>query len=251
MAKTYFKQKDMKPIIEKYGLSKTFKGKSIYERLQGTADIYFLNKERFDEIQSNQETKEELTTIEKSINRLTKQMEKLSPSAKTAFSHTVAHFHHLTLIASMQGKFDPALKDQWLLLENGAMCHRLQIEDNDPIFFSYDESDFERALRNLAVYVKASKDGIRQRQAGRRQSMGLRLWVTNIASIWRDYKGEPFKVTYPKGQPKSPAARFCVEALRLIDCDAQRSKIVTAMRTYVSEERKRISGNGGQKILNS
>lgn len=247
MPKKRFRQKDIASLVEKYGLAKKFRGQTLFQRLHGTADIYFRYKERSDRTKPNQDVREQLDATIKTIDRLERQRRNLSESADLAFHRAVSGFEIEADYAALKAEPIPNNPIQKIALRRNLSFYRIDLGEDAHTNIFFNENLIGEGLLSLRTYLETARDDLRKRQPGRHRSESLRMGVINIASIWCDYRKEPFRVTYVKGEPKSEAARFCVDAMKLIDHSIPKSRIVTAMRSYASEARKRKSQEMGSK----
>lgn len=247
MPKKHFRQKDIAPLAEKYGLAKKFQGQALFHRLHGTADIYFGYKEGSDQIEPNQDVREQLDAIIKTIDRLERQRKNLSESAYLAFRRIVSGFETEATYAALKAKPTPKSPIQKIPLKHDLSFYKINLSEDAHKNIFFDDDLISEALFSLRTYLKTARDELRKRHPGRHRSESLRMGVINIASIWRDYRKEPFRISYVKGEPKSEAARFCVDAMKLIDPSIPKSRIITAMRSFASEARKRKSQEMGGK----
>jgi uncharacterized protein (UPF0335 family) len=247
MPKTHFRQKDIAPLAATYRLAKTFRGGTLYQRLNGTATIYFGYKETADQNTPNQDIKEELDAVLKTISRLERQRKKLSGGARAAFRRAVSGFKVEALTAAVQETKKTDDPVQRVSLRHGLPFYKIDMGDGSHTLIQFDDELIDEALFSLRTYIEVARSEIRARPPGRKQSESLRLCIFNLASIWCDYRREPFRVTYVKGEPKSEAARFCVDAMKLIDPKIQKPRIITAMRSYASEARKQKSQEMGSE----
>lgn len=247
MPKMHFRQKDIAPLVAKYRLAKSFRGSTIFQRLNGTASVYFAYKEGSDKVESNQDIKDQLDATIKAVDRLERQRKNLSESACLAFRRAVSGFEIEATYAALKAEPIPDNPVQKIFLRHDLSFYKIDLGEDVHTNIFFDEYLINDGLLSLRIYLQAARDELRKRPPGRNRSESLRMGVINIASIWRDYRRESFRVTYVKGEPKSEAARFCVDAMKLIDPSIPKSRIVTAMRSYASEARKRESQEMGSK----
>jgi len=248
MPKTRFRQKDIAPLVTTYRLAKTFRGNTILRRLSGTADIYFRYKEGIDKVEPNQDIKEQLDAILKSIDRLERQRKRLSDGAQAAFRRAVSGFEVDVFTSATTEKTNADDPVQRVPLRHNLSFYKIDMGDGSHTIIRFDDQLIDEALFSLRTYFEVAKNEVRPRSPGRRQSESLRMGIINLASIWRDYRKDPFSVTYVKGEPKSEAARFCVDAMKLIDPTIPKSRVISEMRGYAREAKKRKSQEPGTTI---
>lgn len=80
----------------------------------------------------------------------------------------------------------------------------------------------------------------KNQSAGRPQDDALQMWIVLIGDIWENQIGRPFDCDVTStGEPVSEAARFCVDAHRIVDAGCQPSRITKEMRACINGRRNR------------
>ncbi|MGV8998203.1 MAG: hypothetical protein ACOH12_14795 [Parvibaculaceae bacterium] len=240
MKKRVFKLVEIDPLIKHYKLKKTKNKKSIYERLEGAADLYLAS----DAARTpNREVRDQLTALSHTIDRLTKQWGALSSDAATQLRAAEGSIQHEIYIQSIEYEKNPEVFEQVIPISNGLKFICIPTIDDAHVLIWPDHEQIAQSLEYLKVFTTIAQGDLKSRAPGPRNNYALRMWIRNISSIWKEFRGEPFSVTYYRGLPKSDAARFCAESLQIIDTKITTSKILTEMRKFAADQQKQKSQN--------
>tara|TARA_R110002074_G_scaffold381605_2_gene560725 strand:- start:385 stop:1128 length:744 start_codon:yes stop_codon:yes gene_type:complete len=233
----HFHVADVMALATKFKLNAMAGPYSLSERLDGSAEVYFDNKNGVDSIEPNQDVREQLRALSKSIQSLQAHWRDLSPAALLALRKEEKSYEQDVTQISLGMDSGDAPPIQIVTLDDKLKFIRVILPDGEGSDITFNQRAISDALVHFEAFSSAAQKNLVTRTKGRRNSMSLRLWVRNIESIWRDHRGEPFHVTYLAGHPKSEAACFCADALKIIDPQIPTSKIVTEMRKFVTEEK--------------
>lgn len=95
-----------------------------------------------------------------------------------------------------------------------------------------------RSLGDFLSLVSATAQNVEQRSAppkGRKPNFALECLVRNTAYLWADILKRPFTLDYHKGSGVTEAFAFAKAISNFLDPDIAETKLITAMRTIVSE----------------
>mgnify|MGYP003627247469 CR=1 FL=1 len=232
-----FKAADIRALAAQYKLKVKTKRSSLTERLRSSAEVYFANKEEIDSIEPNQDVREQLKALSKAIQKLQTHRKGLSLAATSALRKAEKIYERDATYISIGMDKISIPQIQTVSFDDNLKFIRVTMSADEWSDITFNQKMISDALTHLEAFSKAAQKNLMTRTKGRRNSMSLRLWVRNIAGIWRDHRGEPFHVTYLAGNPKSEAACFCADTLKIIDPGIPKSKVITEMRKFVTEEK--------------
>ena len=239
MPKPLFQKQQATKLVKQFGLKKKCDGRPFYNRLEGSGNAYFWHKSGQDSREPNPEIKEQLTAVSRATTRLQNLISSLSPDAIHALRRTISKTADEIQTLAINAVQVSDNVTQELSTSANLKFHIVNLPNDEGfVLSSHGLEDVTDTLDHLQSYATQAATNLPKRRAGRRQSEALRMWVINCASVWCDHKG----------QATSDAASFCVTALQMIDPEIPEKKIVTAMRAYVTEQRKKESQEMGGKI---
>lgn len=95
-----------------------------------------------------------------------------------------------------------------------------------------------RSLDDFLDLVSVSARNVEQRSAppkGRKPNFALECLIRNIAYLWADILKRPFTLDYHKGSGVTEAFAFVKTIASFVDPETADTKLITAMRTLISE----------------
>ncbi|KEP70708.1 hypothetical protein DL1_15595 [Thioclava dalianensis] len=191
-------------------------------RLEGAGDVWKrLGGGTTDSLRPG-EIKKELQQVSKQAGKLYDRLKALSLDA----NHALMQSHERIGQAA-------APKD----LEQGDLQYpfvAITEGDPSPVAIALQAKDLSKIISGIRDVAEAAIDDQKTGRAGKKSDDALRLWITNIETIWIDILGRPFsRDVTDAGDPISEAARFCVEAFKPIDAALPSSRVLNAMKTRI------------------
>ncbi len=96
-----------------------------------------------------------------------------------------------------------------------------------------------RGLDDLLKLVSQTASNVETRNAppkGRKPDYALECLVRNIAYLWKDILGQPFRLDYHKGSVLTEAAEFVITVAGFVAPDVTQTRLITTMRTIIREQ---------------
>jgi hypothetical protein len=98
--------------------------------------------------------------------------------------------------------------------------------------------DVRQLLSGLERAAQGAIESLPKRGRGQQRDHGLRLWMSNIATLWKRNTHIPFtRDETASGEPITPAACFCVAAFHYISPDYAVSRILWEMRDCIRQSK--------------
>lgn len=193
--------------------------------LEGWADVYLEHK-HFDDRPRPGEIVSEIRNLGDRLDAFREALENLSDDAAQIFWIPDGFVGHM-----------PFGDENFYTSEFGHSILLIPHEKGGKAIIRIERDDHFESLAILRNYCDAAIKRLLSRddRGGRKRSEGLRMWAVNVIGYWERKEGgldRKFTLTCIPGtsEPKSPGARFCVDAFRPLDPAITPAQHVTAIR---------------------
>jgi hypothetical protein len=226
---TVYEQNEIEALRLEFNLPETVSTEEFKRRLEGAAQVYRIYKQNYDDLPRHGEIKaalEEIASLSKTLHKHITEIDDI----------TANHFW----------QFEGELQNSVTFTEDTETRFGHRIERDvigDTTVLSYlSQRDYIDSLTILHNYATEALAKLPDDPGGRRASQGLRMWMTNIAAIWKELFKRKFSRDSEKGRAANEATSFAVKAFKSIDPKVPESTIINEVRKYITHHPNKPTG---------
>lgn len=201
----------------------------LHETLEATGNIYRIHKHNFDEAPRRGEIRSALEEIGLHAAELIRCLEEMDQTTWQRFWQP----DFALQAALISGKSQTT--------KYGQRVERIDLSPTSWTMIAPTRERIEEHVRLLKSYQENALKNLPGQKGGRPTQEAISIWVVNMRSYWIQTLGRRFTVDRLQGQPVSEAARFCVDALHIMEPDIPPTTVINEMQKLISRKRKRAT----------
>lgn len=223
-----FTDEKVAELAERYGYPNPANLEALREALDSAAAVYWVNKD----IEENAPRRGNIVTTVKDIQGLATKLRQRLSELDLYTAHLIAKLEsevHYEAAKVAQGDGQQPSRTRF-----GHKIQKTPQSDGTNVISYLDLDDIAEGLNILQSYCQTIRDSLPADKPGPREKHALKLWVDSMSRIWTDQFGQPFTLNFDEEQPLSEAARFCKDALEILDASVFWTSLIAQMRLYTS-----------------